>query len=359
MNTKSVFLLCAISLFSIACVPDKSYSIYGTVDMNDKIPLEGKVYLKKRIIREMVTVDSAEIVSNTFKFKGVADTVSIVYCYYEGANPTPIVLEPGKITVAMSESNFNVNGTPQNDELYGFYDQMAKYQSTLELNFKNEIDKGISQEEAMHKIQPLLDSLKQIQIDFIMTNINREISNFVFTGIYYQLDVSEKENIVSKMNDKSRSFDRIPMIISAMELEKKTSAGQQFTDLAYPDPTGEITKLSDLIGKTDYVLVDFWASWCAPCVRSFPALTTLYDKYKLTKKIEILGVSLDTTHDSWTEAIEKYNLSWKHISDVKGWESEAAQKYAVNSIPSTILIDKNGKIVARNILLSELEKLLK
>lgn len=359
MNTKSFFLFCAIAILSVACAPDTSYTIYGTVDLNDTVPIEGKIYLKKRQIREWITVDSAEIVNSTFEFSGVADTISVLYCELEGARRTPLVLEPGNITVAMSDISFQVTGTPQNDDLSEFYDQMSKQQDKIELKFRQEVESGLAESVAMNTVQPLLDSLKQYQVDFIIANINREISNFVFTGIYYQLNVTEKENIISKMTEKSRSFDRIPMIIKALELEKKTTVGQSFTDLAYPNPAGEIVKLSDLVGKTDYVLVDFWASWCPPCVRSFPELTSLYEKYKSTGKLEILGVSLDMKHSNWTDAIEKYNLTWKHLSDVKGWECEAAQKYAVNSIPTTILIDKEGKIVSRNITHSELEELLK
>jgi len=125
-------------------------------------------------------------------------------------------------------------------------------------------------------------------------------------------------------------------------------------------PEGEDLSLSDLRGKV--VLIDFWASWCGPCRKENPHVVKLYKKYK-DQGFEILSVSLDKDKNRWIQAIEKDGMNWKHVSDLKGWKNQAAQTYSVKSIPHTVLLDAEGKIIARNLrskaLDRELEKVFK
>jgi len=132
------------------------------------------------------------------------------------------------------------------------------------------------------------------------------------------------------------------------ELSRTTTftPGMIAPDLVGNTPEGEPYALSKMRGK--YVLIDFWASWCGPCRRENPNVVALYGKYK-DKGFDILGVSLDRTEDAWKKAIEQDNLTWKHISDLKGWKSEHAALYSVTSIPQTLLIDPEGKIIQRNL----------
>ena len=113
--------------------------------------------------------------------------------------------------------------------------------------------------------------------------------------------------------------------------------------------------LTDFRGK--YVLVDFWASWCRPCRAENPNVVRVYNQYK-DKGFEILGVSLDKSKDAWLKAIEQDKLTWKHVSDLKFWQSEAAQLYGVSSIPYTILLDPEGTIIAQNLRGASLERKL-
>lgn len=126
-----------------------------------------------------------------------------------------------------------------------------------------------------------------------------------------------------------------------------TSIGAIAPDLAFPDPDGNIRKLSDLRGKV--VLLDFWASWCRPCRGENPHVVAMYQKYH-DKGFEVFSVSLDREKESWKRAIAADGLVWpNHVSDLKYWSSEAARTYGVSSIPSTFLLDQNGRIIAKNL----------
>jgi len=134
------------------------------------------------------------------------------------------------------------------------------------------------------------------------------------------------------------------------------SKGGAAPDFTLPSPEGKDISLSDFRGKV--LLIDFWASWCGPCRRENPNVVKVYEEYK-DQGFEILGVSLDRKKERWLKAIEQDGLSWPQVSDLKGWQNAAAQLYGVRSIPHTVLLDREGKIIARNLRGPALEAKLK
>lgn len=134
----------------------------------------------------------------------------------------------------------------------------------------------------------------------------------------------------------------------AQEAKKQAYVGQLFTDLEEADTDGKIHKLSEFVGKGKWVLVDFWASWCGPCMQEMPNVSAAYEKYH-AKGFDVVGLSFDNKKEPWLKAIAEKNMPWTHLSDLKGWKTVASDVYGVNSIPDNLLVDPQGKIVARGL----------
>ena len=142
--------------------------------------------------------------------------------------------------------------------------------------------------------------------------------------------------------------------LASLELRRP---GLMYTDLVMKDMNDKEIKLSQFAGKGNYVFVDFWASWCGPCRAEMPNVVEAYNKYH-SKGLEIVGVSFDQKKDAWTAMVKKLGMEWPQMSDLKGWQCEAGKVYGIRSIPSNILLDPQGKIVASDLRGEELQKKL-
>jgi peroxiredoxin len=166
--------------------------------------------------------------------------------------------------------------------------------------------------------------------------------------IQYSKDAVELEAMVNALDPRLAVVPSIVRMREHIDAMKKVAIGQIAPDFSQNDQSGKPVRLSDVYSKNEYTLIDFWASWCGPCRQENPNVVAAFNAYK-GKGFGIIGVSLDQDTARWIKAIADDKLDWPQVSDLKFWQNEAASMYAVNSIPSNFLVDKTGKIIARNL----------
>lgn len=143
------------------------------------------------------------------------------------------------------------------------------------------------------------------------------------------------------------------LVMFSICVTAQVKVGQAAPEISLPNTAGTTTNLSSYKGKV--VLIDFWASWCAPCRRSNPGVVKLYNKYK-GKGFEVFGVSIDSKKNAWLKAIQQDGINYTQVNDNGGWDAATALKYGVDAIPATFLLNKEGVVVALNVEGQELEK---
>jgi len=227
-------------------------------------------------------------------------------------------------------------------------------QMELEQRFNKATEEGNT--EAAEAARAEYMTLQQSVKDFLAKHPESVVSAFgTATLIDPVNDFAFADSMATLFTKNLPESQYTKMLTERLQPYKATAIGTVAPDISLPTPDGGEKSLSSLRGK--YVLIDFWASWCAPCRKENPNVVRMYNEYK-GKGFEIFGVSLDQSEEKWLKAIADDKLTWPQVSDLKGWESAAAQKYNITAIPQTILLDKEGKIIAKGLRGADLEQKL-
>ncbi len=361
---KKVLYLMAAAMLTACGTGGNGYTITGTVEGSQD---GDSVFLQKRENRQMVRIAATTIKDGSFSFSGTQDTTAVRYImhYDIDNNDTGIdfFLENGNISIDLNAVSPSATGTPNNNAYQTVRDRIATLRAEEVKAYNSLSDSSLSeaQRDSLQKqVEALDNELSNALIDGCRNNINTEAGIYLLKQSYYYMDDDQLTEITDMIPERFLSDQSVASIKAFVGKKKATAVGQKFTDFQLQDPDGKDIKLSDYVGKSKLVLVDFWASWCGPCRQEMPTLVKAYAQYK-DKGFQIVGVSLDRNAEDWKKGISELDITWPQMSDLKYWDSAAADMYAVNSIPHTVLIDRDGTIVARGLrgeaLLEQLKEL--
>jgi peroxiredoxin len=348
---KKVLIFIAAVAFFACSRQEKGFEI--TVNLEGA---EGQILLEKRGASQWIPVDTADIVDGTAVLKGEVTVPEDHYLSLMGQRAKTILfVENSEMTVSGNVDNLEqitVTGSQTHDE----YNQvnsriqeigeeyMALYQEAREASAAGDETKAA---ELMQQVEEMYESTNTMQADFVRNNPGSYAAPYFLSRVQYGMDVDELDKLVSALDTKLVEVPSIVALKERIEKLKTVAVGQTAPDFTMNDQDGNPVKFSDIYKQNEYTLLDFWAAWCGPCRQENPNIVAVYNDYK-DKGFSVFGVSLDRDRDAWLKAINDDNLTWPHVSDLNYWNNEAAQLYAVNSIPASIIVDKNGKIIAKN-----------
>ena len=191
--------------------------------------------------------------------------------------------------------------------------------------------------------------------EYVTKNNESVVGAWAVSENYYNAESSEIKLVYEKFSDKIKQSFYGREVKELFEITDKAAIGKKLKSFIAQDPDGRRVSIPS---KADYILIDFWASWCLPCRKENPHLKDIYQKYQ-DNSFEIIGFSLDDNKDAWINAIKKDGVTWLNVSDLKGWgKSEICNELGINNVPMNILIDKDQKVIARNLRGNDLDRFL-
>jgi peroxiredoxin len=353
MKIKYAFFVLAIVVLVSCEKPVKNaFTINGSVDT----VFSGIVYLQKRLDNPLVTIDSAQLSDGKFTFKGAVDYPEVYYLTIPTTKSSvPFFIEPAEITVNVITKDINrskITGSKNQAAYDGYLDMLDQYNAKIKESYQMYNTAMEVGDEAKAKYY---DSVLTVQDEqksafsrqYVLQNTTSFISPYIVYRHLYTYEMEDLEMALSSFDTSLVHSIYTRYLEEYLATLKRTAVGQRYVPFAMADSAGTNIPVSDYAGK-GYLLIDFWASWCAPCREENPNLVNMYNTYH-EKGFDIFGVSFDSKRDRWLGAIKDDNLTWTHVSDLAGWQNAAGKIYGVRSIPANVLLDTNGVIIGKNL----------
>lgn len=359
-------MVMVILAFSCTTKVSDGFEITGNIhDLPD-----GKVLLKKLTDGSWQTVDSTSASSGRFTFRGKTEAPEMFRILLADSLPAiAVFVDNHEITISGSSLNLSeikISGSKAHEEYDRFRDAQKIYKNKLDSlsqSYKKAEESGDRFQ--MQKTDSLFEKASEEKLNatraYVINNKTSVISPYLaWTTLIYNIEIKDLEAITSAFDTSLNKSPYVHLLNDYISALKKVTVGNPAIDFTMNDPSGHPVSLSSFYGH--YMLVDFWASWCPACRQENPNVVEAYRKFH-SKGFDVLGVSLDKNKESWVKAIKEDKLIWNHVSDLKRWGSNACRLYGIKSIPSNILLDSEGVIIAKNLrgeaLLKKLKELIK
>ncbi len=333
---KIILFAAAAAMLLVGCQNAKTYAVTGEVE-----GLEGTVALIPMSGNADEPYGEAEVVDGKFAIEVESLTPLFTLLSVNGEPAVPVFLEKGEISVsgnAEDLQSLTVGGTVSNDAFAAY---VAAQNALAEQMQNPEVT-----EEQIKEVYEQIEALNEESYEANKDNLWG--AYILVMNKYYSMEAEDILATVAAFPKELQSLPELVKLKGRAEGMLRTSVGNDFIDVKMPDAEGKEIALSDVVKANKVVLLDFWASWCRPCMGEVPYLVADYAKYH-DKGFEIYGISLDNNKEAWTKTIADKGMNWVNVSILGGWEAPAVKDYAVSSIPSNFLIDSEGKIIAKNL----------
>lgn len=353
---KAYAIVVGIGLLVACHSKPEGYTVNATVTGN--IDPGTQVYLNTTNDRnEWVAVDTTTVENGTFRFTGVQDEPKMHYIVVEATRGNiPLVLENKAIAVTFQKDSLNyaeVTGTLQNQWLMDFFEESRKSSVRIQSMQKDMRRAARKKDTATasalrEEYREMQEETKDFNATFVKQHPNALISVLLLKSLLTSksLPHAEIEAMYNALAPALKTSAPGVAVKQQLDHTKSTAIGAIAPEFSAPTPEGNTLALSDVKGKL--TLIDFWAAWCKPCRAENPNVVKLYNAYH-DKGFTIIGVSLDSRAEDWKKAITADGLTWHHISNLKRFRDPIAQRYNVDAIPATFLLDEDGVIVAKNL----------
>ncbi|WP_316803426.1 TlpA disulfide reductase family protein [Pedobacter nototheniae] len=365
MKLKQLSLIALIAVAFAACKPKDSFVIDGTFQNPGA---EKKVFLFGMKSSNMIAIDST-VLSEKGEFKFIRKTPSVDFFRVSiGNHEFMLIAKNGdniKLEADLADKTlaYKISGANEVDklsELNGLRNNFAKQVEGIQKDFDAKVAAQPQNRAAiLDAMRPQYESyIKQLNnavIKFAADNKGTLASFYAMNTLSPQEYEAELVKFSDEIKDQIKGNATVDTFVKQMQLLKTVQVGQPAPTFTMNTADGKAINLTDYKGK--YILLDFWASWCQPCRQENPNVVKVYNKFK-AKNFDILGISLDTDKEAWLGAVKADGLAWQHVSELKDFNGTTVRKYQVQAIPSSFLIDPNGKIVAKNLRGEELDAFL-
>jgi peroxiredoxin len=342
--------------FSAAVMAQPAVNKYTLSGVFTKIK-SGKIFLTV-YVDDQAKKDSATISNGRFTFKGslTKPSTAVLYMPSRKNDWLQFYAEPGVIMISGPGDSLKllkITGSKINDDnrkLASMLKPVEEWESrNYEVYKKASAEKNQKTLDSLDELdEPIMLEKRKLVKEFVEHNTASVRSAMAIEENYgYYAEASDVEPLYNMLNEKVKQSASGQKVKKMLDVYKTVAVGMMAPDIKQPGTDGKDISLSSLKGK--YVLVDFWASWCGPCRKENPNIVKAYGKYN-SRGFEIFGVSYDNKKDRWEAAIKNDSLTWAQVSDLKGWQNATAEAYHIQAIPSNLLVDREGRIVAKNLL---------